>query len=569
VTPWAALVAACAGVAAAALVGTQVAPASWPVRFVDVAREAGLTHAITYGDASRKRFIIETNGCGVAMIDLDDDGWVDLVTLNGTQLEQGGRRERAWPRGQAPRIRFYRNVRGRFVDATASSGLDRVGWASSVCAGDADGDGRVDLFLTYFGRNVLYRNLGRGRFADVTAKAGLAAGGDRWGSGCSLLDVDRDGDLDLFVANYLSLDLATALEPGQGAHCTWKGLPVNCGPKGLATDTNLLYRNDGAGTFTDVSVASGISKVTGRYSMTAAAADLDGDGWIDIYVATDSTAAILYRNNRDGTFTDVALPSGAAYNELGAPQAGMGVALGDVDADGALDILKTHFADDIPALYRNRGRGLFEDIATQAGLGVQNRFVQWGAGLPDLDNDGWMDVFYVTGNVYPEIEAKLPQYSHRSPRIVFRNTGGGRFVDVTAASGPGVTTPQSSRGAAFGDIDQDGDVDALVMNMNAPPSLLRNESRSGHHWLVVRLEGTRSNRQGIGATVLVTSGGRTQARAVLSQTSYYSVDDLRPSFGLGNAAVADRIEVRWPSGRVDVMTGVAADRVVTIREREQ
>ncbi len=543
----------------------QPAPGSWPVRFVDVAAEAGLTHAITYGDPSRKRFIIETNGCGVAMIDLDDDGWLDLVTLNGTQLEPGGRRDRAWPAGQAPRIRLYRNVRGRFVDATASSGLDRIGWASSLCAGDADGDGRVDLFITSFGRNVLYRHLGQGRFEDVTRRAGLETGRDRWGSGCSLLDVDRDGDLDLFVANYLSLDLATAPEPGQGANCSWKGLPVNCGPKGLATDTNLLYRNNGDGTFTDVSVASGIARVTGRYSMTAAAADLDGDGWVDIYVATDSTAAILYRNNHDGTFTDVALPSGAAYNELGAPQAGMGLALGDIDADGALDILKTHFADDVPALYRNRGRGQFEDVAAQLGLGVQNRFVQWGAGLPDLDNDGWMDVFYVTGNVYPEIEAALPQYPHRSPRIVFRNAGG-RFVDVTAASGPGVTTPQSSRGAAFGDVDRDGDVDVLVMNMNAPPSLLRNDATSGHHWLTVRLEGTRSNRQGIGATVLVTSGGRTQARAVLSQTSYYSVDDLRPSFGLGAATRADRIEVRWPSGGVDVLAGVAADRIVTIRE---
>jgi hypothetical protein len=568
VTAGGAVVAICASLTALALAGgPQPAPAApWPVRFVDVARDAGLTHAITYGDVSRKRFIIETNGCGVAMIDLDEDGWVDLVTLNGTQLEPAGRRDRTWPAGEAPRIRVYRNVRGHFVDVSAASGLDRIGWASSVCAGDADGDGRVDLFVTYFGRNVLYRNLGRGRFEDVTAKAGLETGRDRWGSGCSLLDIDRDGDLDLFVANYLSLDLATAAEPGQGPNCTWKGLPVNCGPKGLATDTNLLYRNNGDGTFTDVSAASGIARVTGRYSMTAAAADLDGDGWIDIYVATDSTAAILYRNNRDGTFTDVALPSGAAYNELGSPQAGMGVALGDIDADGALDILKTHFADDIPALYRNRGRGLFEDVAVQAGLGVQNRFVQWGAGLPDLDNDGWMDVFYVTGNVYPEIEAKLPQYPHRSPRIVFRNTGGGRFVDVTASSGPGATAPQSSRGAAFGDIDQDGDVDALVMNMNAPPSLLRNESTSGRHWLTVRLEGTRSNRHGIGATVLVTSGGRTQARAVLSQTSYYSVDDLRPSFGLGDAGVADRIEVRWPAGGTDVVTGVTADRVVTIRE---
>jgi enediyne biosynthesis protein E4 len=568
VTPWAVAIAACGGLAALALTGAPQPSTAWPVRFADVAREAGLTQAITYGDVTRKRFIIETNGCGVATIDLDDDGWVDLLTLNGTQLEPGERRARTWPKAQAPRIRLYRNQRnGRFVDATEGSGLDRIGWASSVCAGDVDGDGRVDLFITSFGRNVLYRNLGQGRFEDATAKAGLDVARDRWGSGCSLLDIDRDGDLDLFVANYLSLDLATAPEPGQGANCTWKGLPVNCGPKGLATDTNLLYRNDGHGTFTDVSAASGVSRVTGRYSMTAAAADLDGDGWIDIYVATDSTAAILYRNNRDGTFTDVALPSGVAYNELGTPQAGMGLALGDVDADGALDILKTHFADDIPALYRNRGRGLFEDVATQAGLGVQNRFVQWGAGMPDLDNDGWMDVVYVTGNVYPEIEAKLPQYPHRSPRIVFRNTGSGRFVDVSAASGPGVTTPQSSRGAAFADLDGDGDVDALVMNMNAPPSLLRNELRAGHHWLTVRLEGRRSNRQGIGATVLVTSGGRTQARAVLSQTSYYSVDDLRPSFGLGAATVADRIEVRWPSGGVDVVDAVPADQVVTIRER--
>ena len=572
-----AALAACACVTALALVTTpppeprqeqaaRSASTPWAVRFVDVAADAGLTMPTTYGDAARKRFIIETNGCGVAMIDLDDDGWVDLVTLNGTQLEPGGRRDRVWPAGQAPRIRLYRNQRGRFVDATATSGLDRIGWASSVCAGDADGDGRVDLFITSFGRNVLYRNLGQGRFADVTATAGLEAGRDRWGSGCSLLDIDRDGDLDLFVANYLSLDLATAPEPGQGANCSWKGLPVNCGPKGLTTDTNLLYRNNGNGTFTDVSAASGIARVTGRYSMTAAAADLDGDGWVDIYVAADSTAAILYRNNHDGTFTDVALPSGAAYDQMGSPQAGMGLALGDVDADGALDILKTHFADDIPALYRNRGRGLFEDVATQAGLAVQNRFVEWGAGLPDLDNDGWMDVFYVTGNVYPEIEAQLPQYPHRSPRIVFQNTGSGRFVDVSASSGPGVTTPQSSRGAAFGDIDQDGDVDVLVMNMNAPPSLLRNDSDGVHHWLTVRLEGTRSNRQGIGATVLVTSGGRTQARAVLSQSSYYSVDDLRPSFGLGAARVADRIEVRWPAGGVDVVNAVAADRVVTIRE---
>jgi enediyne biosynthesis protein E4 len=460
---------------------------------------------------------------------------------------------------------LYLNDGGRLRDATRGSGLDTVGWGSSVCAGDADGDGRVDLFLTAFGRNHLYRNQGRGRFEDVTARAGLAIDRDRWGSGCSFLDMDRDGDLDLFVANYLAFDLATAAEPGQGAHCHWKGVPVNCGPRGLPTDTNLLYRNSGDGTFTDVSVPSGIAAVTGRYSMTALAADLDRDGWIDLYVATDSTAAILYRNNRDGTFTDVALETGSAYNELGAPQAGMGLALGDIDADGILDILKTHFADDIPALYRGRPRGLFEDVATQAGLAVQNRYVQWGAGFPDLDNDGRMDVVIVTGNVYPEVEAALPGYPHRSPRLVFRNAGEGRFVDVSGQSGLGATTPQSSRGAAFADLENDGDVDVLVMNMNAPPSLLRNDNRGSGGSVRIELEGTRSNRQGVGATVLVTAGGRTQARAVLSQASYYSVNDLRVHVGLG-AAHVERVEVRWPSGLVDVVAPSRGVRVIRVRE---
>jgi len=540
--------------------------ATWPVRLVDKAAELGLTRPVLYGDSERKRFIVETNGCGVGLIDVDADGWVDALLLNGTRLEPGTRRLRRWPAAEAPVTRLYRNVRGRFVDATAGSGVDRTGLASSVCAGDYDQDGRIDLFVTYFGRNVLFRNRGGGRFEDVTATARLSVDRDRWGSGCSFLDADRDGDLDLFVANYLLFDLQSAPEPGQGPNCHWKGVLVNCGPKGLPTDTNLFYRNNGDGTFSDVSDASGISKVTGRYSMTAAAADLDGDGWTDIYVATDSTSAILYRNNRDGTFTDVALESGSAYNSLGAPQAGMGLALGDYDADGTLDILKTHFADDVPALYRALGGGRFEDVASEAGLAVQNRFVQWGAGMPDLDSDGWVDIFYVTGHVYPEVERLLPEYPHRGPRIVFRNTGKGRFDDVTRSSGPGAVDQQSSRGAAFGDVDNDGDIDVLIMNMNAPPSLLRNDTPREHNWLGVTLRGVRSNRQGLGATVRVTANGRTQAKAVLSQTSYYSVDDVRLHFGLGLARRADRIEVRWPSGHVDVIGGAEAGRVIEIVE---
>ncbi len=555
-------------VAATTLAAWQPEPVEpWAVRFTDIAESAGLTQPSVYGGVDRKRFILETNGAGAAFIDYDNDGWLDALVLSGTRFEEGSRREAAWAPGAAPRSRLYRNKRdGTFEDVTDRAGLDRIGWASSVCAGDYDNDGWTDLFVTYFGSNVLYRNRSGKLFEEVTAAAGLRAPGARWGSGCSFIDYDRDGDLDLFVGNYLRFDPATAQEPGQGANCVWKGISVNCGPKGLPTDTNLFYRNRGDGTFEDVSEASGIARVVGRYPMTAVAADLDEDGWTDLYVASDSTAAILYRNNRDSTFTDVALQSGAAFNDQGHPQAGMGLAVADIDNDGRLDLLKTHFADDIPALYQSLGRGLFEDIATAAGLNVQNRHVQWGAGLPDLDNDGWADVLYVTGHVYPEVERALPQYPHRGPRVVFRNLGGGRFADVTSESGPGATTPHSSRGAAFGDFDNDGDLDVLVMNMNDRPSLLRNDYNGPNNWLSLRLEGRASNRSAIGATVTVTTGERRQARAVVSQASYYSHDDLRVHAGLGAFTTADRVEIRWPSGHVQELTRIAGRQVVTIKE---
>jgi hypothetical protein len=551
-------------VAAALALAPVPQSATWNVTFIDIAAQAGLTHASVYGGVDRKRFIIETNGAGVALLDVDNDGWLDALVLSGTRLEDGRRTDATWPAAGAPTIRLYRNRRdGTFEDATDRAGLRRTAWSSSVCAGDYDNDGAIDIFLTAFGRNALYRNRG-GRFEDVTAAAGLASAAPRWGSGCTFLDYDRDGRLDLFVANYLRFDLASAPEPGAGANCYWKGIPVNCGPKGLDTDTNLLYHNEGDGAFADVSVPSGIAAVTGRYPMTATATDLDGDGWTDIYVASDSTAAILYRNGRDGTFTDVAVESGTAYSDNGRAQAGMGLAVGDYDSDGRLDILKTHFADDVPSLYRNLGRGLFEDVVSRAGLAVESRFVEWGAGMPDFDNDGRPDVLYVTGNVYPEIERRMPQYPHRGPRLVFRNTGG-RFENVTASSGA-ASDAHSSRGAAFGDIDNDGDLDVLVMNMNEPPSLLRNDYAGGNHWLAVALAGTRSNRSAIGAIVRVTSGGTTQARAVLSQSSYYSHDDLRVHVGLGSSRVADTVEIAWPSGDVQRITGIAADQVLTVRE---
>jgi hypothetical protein len=556
--PFACVFAALAGAGAA----REPDDSDWGVSFEDVAAKAGLVHPSIYGGVDRKRFIVETNGAGVAFLDYDNDGWLDALVLSGTRLEENGRAPQRFAAASAPTNRLYRNNRnGTFRDVTARAGLVRGGWASSVCAGDYDNDGWLDLFVTYYGTNVLYRNRGGERFEDVTEAAGLPSSGTRWGSGCSFLDYDRDGQLDLFVAHYLVLDLATAPEPGQGQNCLWKGVPVNCGPKGLPTDTNQLFRNEGGGRFRDVSESSGVARVTARYPMTAAAADFDADGWVDVYVACDSTAAILYRNGGDGTFSDVAVRSGAAFDGMGNAQAGMGLAVNDYDRDGRLDILKTHFADDIPALYRNLGRGQFEDVANAAGLGVENRHVEWGAGLPDLDNDGWPDLVYVTGNVYPEIERVMPQYPHRGPRVVFRNEGG-RFVRGADAFGPA----RSSRGAAFGDYDNDGDLDVLVMNMNEPPSLLRNNYKGPNAWLSVKLVGRRSNHAGLGATVVVASGGFRQAQAVLSQGSYYSHNDLRLHFGLGKAEKADEIEVRWPSGEVDTLRDVAARRAITIQE---
>lgn len=534
----------------------------FPVTFIDVARRAGLSEQIIYGGIEQKKYIIETNGSGVAFVDYDTDGWMDILLLSGTRLE-------GFPTGKEPTNRLYRNKRnGTFADVTAKAGLGNSGWASAICVGDYDNDGYEDLFLTYWGQNVLHRNNSNGTFTDMTQKAGLGTKGTRWGSGCTFVDYDRDGKLDLFVANYLKFDLAHAPEPGKGANCTWKGIPVNCGPKGLPTDTNLLYHNNGDGTFTDVSDRSGISGVQGRYSMTAITTDFNDDGWPDIYVACDSTASTLYRNNQNGTFTDVAVETGAAYNEDGQAQAGMGVAIGDYNGDGLLDIFKTHFADDLPVLYKNSGRGFYEDASRAAGFD-HTRYVEWGTGFADFDNDGWPDIMIVTGNVYPEVERLFKEYPHRSPRLVYQNLGNGRFKEVTAQSGAGASTPKSSRGSAFGDFDNDGDVDCLVMNMNEPPLLLRNEyinKQSPNNWLKIKLLGTQSNRSAIGARVRVKSGTHLQVQEVTSQSSYYSHNDLRLHFGMGTNQKADQIEIRWPNGLSETIKDIAVNQVVRIKE---
>ena len=537
------------------------ASTGFPVSFVDVSERAGLTAPILYGGIDQKKYIIETNGCGVAFFDYDNDGWIDIFLLNGTRLGES-------PKGKEPTSKLYQNKRdGSFSDVTARSGLGRTGWASAVTVGDYDNDGFDDLFTTYWGQNALYHNNGNGTFTDVTSRAGLATKGSRWGSGCAFVDYDRDGRLDLFVANYLKFDIAHAPEPGKGPNCLWKGIAVNCGPKGLPTETNLLYHNNGDGTFADVSESSGISKVRDRYAMTAVVTDFNDDGWPDIYVACDSTASILYKNNRDGSFADVAVETGAAYNEDGQAQAGMGVTVGDYNGDGHVDIFKTHFADDLPILYKNSGRAFFEDSSRAAGFD-HTPFVQWGTGLVDFDNDGWPDVFTVTGNVYPEVEKHFKQYPHKSTRLVYRNLGNGRFKDVTAVCGPGVLAPHSSRGSAFGDFDNDGDIDVLVMNMNEAPSLLRNDrvSRGANNWLKLKLIGRRSNRSAVAARVRLRAAAHLQTQEISSQSSYYSHNDSRLHFGLGANTKADQIEIRWPSGATETIKDIAANRIVTIKE---
>src|SRR6266498_3544015 len=538
--------------------------AGFAVTYVDIANRAGLSGATIYGGVEQKRYIIETNGCGVGFFDYDNDGWMDILVLSGTRLE-------GFPLGKEPTNHLYRNKHdGTFSDVTEKAGLRHSGWASSVCVGDYDNDGYEDLFITYWGQNVLYHNNGKGVFTDVTQKAGLTTKDTRWGSGCTFVDYDRDGKLDLFVTNYLKFDLETAPEPGKGPNCTWKGIPVNCGPKGLPTDTNLLYHNNGNDKFTDVSDQSGIAKVEGRYSMTATTTDFNNDGWPDIYVACDSTASTLYCNNRDGTFTDVALETGTAYNEDGQAQAGMGVAIGDYNGDGFLDIFKTHFADDLPMLYKNSGREFFEEASRAAGFD-HTRYVEWGTGFADFDNDGWPDIMIVTGNVYPEVEKLFKEYPNRGPRLVYQNLGDGRFKEVTAQSGPGVLTAKSSRGCAFGDYDNDGDVDVLVMNMNEPPLLLRNEyinkqSHPNTNWLKLSLIGTKSNRSAIGARVQVQSGSRLQVQEVTSQSSYYSHNDERLHFGLGTQQRPVQIEIHWPSGQIETIKDIQVNQIVTIRE---
>ena len=526
-------------------------------RFTDVTAAAGLTRPTVYGSVDNPQYIVEAIGCGAAFLDYDNDGWLDIFLLNGRTLE-------GVPEGTSNRL--YRNNRdGTFTDVTAEAGLIRDGWSSAVCVGDYNNSGFDDLFVTYWGQNVLYRNNGDGTFTDVTAEAGLSRPEVRWGSGCTFVDYDRDGYLDLFVANYLEFDFDAVPLPGESSVCVWQGVPVICGPRGLPHGRNLLYRNNGDGTFTDVTERAGIAAATETYGLTAVAADFDNDGWQDIYVAGDSSPSLLFRNNHDGTFTEEALERGCAVSEDGAEQAGMGVGVGDYDLDGSLDIFKTHFFDDTHVLYRNDGSGFYEDRTLRAGLGYETRYVGWGTGMADFDNNGLPDIFLVTGSVYPQVAETYERYPSATPRVLFRNLGSGRFEGLADEAGPELAAAHCSRGCAFGDFDNDGDMDILIVNLNEPPTLLRTDVAGGGNWLKVKLIGTQSNRSAIGATVIAVYGDRRQAQAVMSQSSFHSASDSRLHFGLGSAEAAD-IEVRWPSGESEILEGMQANALVRVEE---
>jgi hypothetical protein len=419
--------------------------------------------------------------------------------------------------------------------------------------------------LTYWGQNVLYRNNGNGTFTDVTREAGLLGPTTRYGTGCTFLDYNRNGHLDLFVSNYVTFDYSKTPRPGEKSYCFFQGMPVNCGPRGLPFGGHTLYRNNGDGTFSDVSEAAGIAKAKSNYGLTVIAADFDDDGWPDIYVACDSSPSLLFMNNHDGTFSEEGGVRGVAYSEDGQEQAGMGVAVGDYDGNGHLDIFKTNFAGDLPVLDRNLGKGVFEDVTRASGLAVDNRFVCWGAGLEDFDNDGWPDISVATGHIYPELERRFPDSPYKSPLLLYRNLGFGHFEELFDEAGTAILEPHSSRGIAFGDFDNDGDIDMLVVNLGEPPSLFRNDVSGKSHWIKFRLEGTISNRTAIGARVEVVASGKKQMKELQSQSSFLSCNDFRLHFGMGSALVAD-VNVRWPGGQRQSLTGLKVDQLYTIKE---
>ncbi len=546
-------------------IGTGVATPAKPlppgikppvVRFEDIAPQAGLTAVNVSGASDHKQYILETTGTGVAILDYDNDGLPDILFVNGDRFQHNG---------VPPTPVLYHNLGGlKFEDVTKKAGLIHSGWGQGVCAGDIDNDGNVDLFITGWGQNVLYRNRGNGTFQDETEARGLGSAQTRWSTGCAFVDFNRDGALDLLVAHYIEFDPAKTPHPGEKSQCEWKGLPVICGPRGLPGETISLYQNDGHGHFTDVSDQMHITTPKDYYCFTPLVADFDNDGWPDFYIACDSTASLYFHNLKGERFEEIGVPAGVAYNEEGREQAGMGATAADFSHDGRFDIFKTNFADDTPTLYHNQGDNNFVDATIESGLAVNTRFLGWGTAAIDIDNDGWKDLILANGHVYPEVDTGHSGEHFKQERLLYWNRGDGQFFDLSAQAGSGITDAHASRGLAIGDLDNDGHEEIVIVNMGEPPSLLKNLAPSAGHSILIRLL-TATNRDAIGARVKLTANGQTQIEEVRSGGSFMSQNDFRLHFGLGKATAAN-LSVRWLDGKTESLSKVDAGQIVTIEE---
>ena len=529
------------------------------LRFVDIAPKAGLTARNVSGGDEKKRYILEMNGSGAAVLDYNRDGFADLFLVNGTTIDT---------KETQPTSHLYRNNGdGSFTDVTREAGLTYSGWGQGACVADIDNDGDEDLFVTYFGKNRLYRNNGNGTFTDIAEQAGVAGAEGRWNSGCAFTDFDRDGRVDLFVANYVNLgvNFANLAAPGSGQYCMYKSIPIPCGPRGLPKAPNYLFHNEGDGTFQDVSARSGIRETNGHYALGVVVFDYDLDGWPDIYVACDSAASSLFHNNHDGTFRDRGVATGTAFNDDGEAQAGMGVAVLDYDRDGRFDLLKTNFSDDSPNLYHGLRDGTFSDQVFAAGLGRQRNYMGWGAIAADFSNNGWPDIVMVNGHLTPEVDGAKLDSAFRQRKLYYRNLQNGAFENATASAGPAFEAAHVSRGAASVDLLNDGRITVLVNEMGEPPSLLAPEGKFGH-WIGIQTVGVKSNRDGIGVRAVLKTGSLMQMDEVRSGGSYLSSGDLRLHFGLGDRQEVEELKLYWPSGQVDALKKIPADQHIVVAE---
>lgn len=529
------------------------------IRFVDITQSTGI--GFRHNSAPEKKYIVESMSGGLALFDYDNDDDLDIYFTNSLTVETAADFQ------SSPSALYRNDGDGRFTDVTERSGLAHPGWAMGVVVADYDGDGYRDLYVTCLGPNHLYRNRGDGTFLDVTERAGV--NDDRWSTGAAFGDFDNDGDLDLFVANYVDFKLDDLPEFGKGEPCHYRGMPVQCGPRGLPGAGDTLFRNNGDGTFTDVTSAAGVADPEGRFGLGVVWADLDEDGWADLFVANDAGPNFLYKNNGDGTFTDEAFFSGVAVSEDGTEQGSMGVALGDYNHDGKLDLYVTNFSDQYNILYRQDGSLSFMDASFASRLAPTSvPFVGWGTEFVDFENDGWVDLLVVNGHVYPQVDSIDSKTSYAQRILYYRNNGDGTFSETAGELGEALVTRRAGRGAAFGDIDNDGDIDVVINNLDGAPLVLRNDGGNRNHWITIKTVGTNRNRDALGARVKVTSGDLVQVGEVHSSGSYISQSDLRLHFGLGSRSKVDLIEVRWPGGGVERIENLPADRFVIIEQNK-